>query len=149
MAIEKRATQVKTRKEWLDDFGSLVDVVPDEDQLVEGIGEYLVFHFDLVQPEGTSRTKAREAIAVRLALSKALQVGGSVHLVPAADAYPDAIVFWNRLSKTTAGGLIEGDSFYLHYSGDKQNSIGGIAQVVPPGSTTLVRVAAPALPPSK
>lgn len=125
------------------DFAELVGDTPDEDQFVWTVGRYVILHFDLVQTTGMNRDDARVAIAGCTAVTRAKHVGGSVYLVPTASAERGAALFWNRLHRATDGLLVEGDSFYVHYSGDKKNQIGAIAQVVSAGADALSTVKVP------
>jgi hypothetical protein len=112
-------------------------------------GEYLLLHFDLMTIDGVGRDQRGEvydAINELVEGSGGTRLGGSVYLIPLPGEDTSvryAAMFWNVLAEKTDGRLKTGDSFYLHYAPDTENLLGGMAQVIPAGESSLIAAVVP------
>jgi hypothetical protein len=140
---------LEVRQESLGSFAESSGATPDEDGFVWGDGLYLILHFDLMNigPAGpVDRGAVYDAINGCVETNHGTRLGGSVYsapLLPLMSSQRCASLFWNTLCDTLGGHLIGGDSFYLHYAPAFRNLMGGIAQVVPVGKTSLDHVQVP------
>lgn len=143
-AFFRWSSDLHTRQESLASFADSAGAVIQDGSAVWGDGLYLILHFDLmtrgIQGQELDRSKVYEFLESTVKDNGGTRLGGSVYIVPLLPMRRSeacASVFWNLMAKSLNGWLVAGDSFYLHYSPDVRNLMGGIAQVVPANATSL------------
>lgn len=144
------SNDVKLRLAALAALAATSGTKPDTDHFVWHDGRYVVLHFDLMTIKKSGLDVDRGPVyAVVEKIAKAqggMHMGGSVYAVPLAAGEASmarAIALWNAIAAATDKHLVEGDAFFLHYSLDTKNQMGGIAQVIPPKQTRLHQVNSP------
>jgi len=149
-AFFRWSEDLDTRKEALTEFAASIGASVQDNRYVWGNGRYLVLHFDLINvgPAGpVDRGEVYSIINHTVGLVGGTRLTQSVYLVPLIAGETSercAATFWNELRAATAGQLRPGDSFYIHFAPDTKNLLGGLAEVLPLDSNTLLAAVVPA-----
>ena len=127
---------VRERVESLALFAERIKATLQSRRFVWSNGRYVLLHFDLItiSPDGeVDRSETYKAIGEMIAANNGMKLSESVYLLALLKGRSPkytAAVYWNRLGDSLAGGLLNGDKFFLHFDPGLSGLLGAIAEVV-------------------